>query len=84
MAKRIVPATAELLPVFNELDAFVRHLSQEIVVQLQNLPERDSESRSSRTNRQIAAEAVNVLTGARNGLGHPPTEVNHFSNAQQY
>ena len=51
LAKRIVPATAELLPVFNEIDAFIRHLSHEIVVQLQNLPERDSESRSSRTNR---------------------------------
>ena len=96
VARKIVPATHELLPVFNELDAFIRHLSQEIVIQLQNLPERDSDSRSSRGNAQIAADAtnflsgqtpadcVNGLTGARHGLPRAPTDYNNLSNAQMY
>ena len=84
VARKIVPATGELLPVFHELDAFVRHLSHEIVTQLANLPERDSDSRSSRGNAGIAAEATNLLSGAHNSLPRHPADYHGISNAPLY
>ena len=63
LARKVVPVSNELLPALHELDTFIRYLSHEIVMQLSNLPERDSDSRSSRNNAQIAAEATNLLSG---------------------